>query len=991
MQLTKLALKRPVSVILLLVTLLAFSIGSIPGFHMAYIPQMERPMLMIITNYKGADPEFIDTTVTEPIEALGETLSGFIKSTSTSSEGNSRVRLEFDYGTDMNQTYMDLKTALDRLALPDDCTDPMIMQITTGSTAMMTLSVTSASDEDLLCFVNDFVLPKIKTIPGMADVTVVGGTMDYIRVMVDPVAMKQYGVSFNTITSSITANNFTIPAGKIDQGHQSISISSTAAPQNPVQLGNIPITTAHKSIITLDDVATISYSQEPANSISRYNGSQNIGIDIINSQDSSVVTVASKIEAVIATLQANNPNIQIVITSNSSEQVISSLMSVGQTLLLGVVLCMIVLFMFFGDVKASLIVGSSIPLSLLVTIIAMRICGFSLNLITTCALVVAIGMMVDNSIVTLESIFRAKERNNSFSEAAIEGCKLVGASIVASTITTIVVYLPLAFLTGMAGEMFSELGYTIVFAMIASLVSAVTLIPLFYCFFKPTEKSSSPISRLMVKMTKGYEKGVRIVLHKKAVAVIIAVLSLVFSFALVTQINIELMPNMDEGIMQITAEFRPGTRIEIVDKEIADIESKIAADTNFEEYSLAIKDNTAIIKAYVKEDINVSTEELINTYQLELTGTPNMNIDIVSIGAIPFASKGAELSLAGYDYETLKAAASDIEALLYEIPGVTKVNSSMEVGATKADILIDPLKTASYGLSTKSVAATLKKVNNGNDVSTMELNDKEYDIKVEYPQGMYDNFNALMNLPIDTQKGSIPLSEIASITFTDNLQAIDRVDGIYVIDFEAIAAQDNSEAVKEAVNNIAKTVDYGEDVYVGKSLTQGMLATEIPKLIGAIGIAIFLVFIVMAMQFESPRFSLMVMTSVIFSFIGSFTLLFFSGSSITMVSLMGILMLIGIVVNNGILFVDTVNALKAEMPLEDALVQSGMLRMRPILMTTLTTVLSMVPLALNIGDGSSILQSMSFIIIGGLITSTILVLFFMPTFYLIIEKKVKTT
>jgi HAE1 family hydrophobic/amphiphilic exporter-1 len=988
MSITKLALKRPVSVVLLLVSLFVFGIGSIGGFDMAYTPQLDRPMFVIVTPYNGADPEIVDSTVTGLIEDLGTTLNGFEQSVTASVEGSSRVRLEFQYGTDMNETYMDLKTAIDQLRLPEGTSSPTIMQISSSANSMMDISVTTSGDADLLDFVNNVLVPSLQTLSGVADVNIFGGTSQYVQVLLDETAMKQYGVSMSDISSAITAASYSVPAGNLSQGSQNISLSAGASPTDLYELSHIPLSTSTNNVITLSDVAEISMAAADAGSINRFNGIPNVGVSITNSQDASIPDVSYSVRKTIAELQSEYPDIQMSVVSDSSEKIQSAISSVATTLVMGVILCMLVLFLFLGDLKASLIVGSSIPLSLLVTLICMSLCGFELNLITTSSLVIAIGMMVDNSIVVLESIFLEQEKKTSFSEAAIQGCKTVGASVIASTITTIVVYLPLAFLPGLAGQLFSTLGYTIVFAMVASLVSAITLVPLFYCFFKPTERKTSPVSKLMARLMAGYDKLVRKVLRRKMLAIIIAVFSLAGAIFLALQISVEILPAIDEGVMQITASYRSGTKLEVVDEGITEIEQMISEDSRFNSYSLSIKNNTATIKAFVGG--NTPTESLVNEYTAALSDTPNMNIDISSVSLTGTISRSsASVTLSGYDYAALKAAAEDFQNQMYNIPGVIKVNSSVSGDATSAEIKIDPLKAAYYGLNANAIAKTIRSVNNGTNAGTINIGGDEFTITVEYPQGKYDDYNAMMAMPLSSKNGSITLSDIAELQFTDTLQSVNRVSGVYYIDLDAVCLKENIESLDASLKALHKQADYGSSVTVGKSLTQGALNAEIPKITGAIGVAAFLVFIVMAMQFESVRFSLMVMTSVVFSFIGSFALLFFSGIDLTLVSLVGILMLIGIVVNNGILFVDTTNALKAEMPLEDALVQSGKIRMRPILMTTLTTILSMIPLALGIGKGSQLLQSMGIVIVGGLITSTILVLLLMPTFYIVIGKKLK--
>ncbi len=520
MWLTKLVLKRPVATLLFLCTILIFGVTSIFGFKMGYTPSIQMPAYFITTVYVGATPEIVDSTISDPIESIGESVTGFSESTVISMEQMSMVVLVFDYDVDTDQTYTDLKTALDQVELPDDAMEPSLQQLDLDSLPMMTLSIASETGDDILSYANDTVLPQIESVSGVADVEVYGGTEDYIRIQADSSLLSQYGLSLSSISTALSINDFDVPIGDMSIGTQDISLSATASPDSLDDLQKTIITTSTGNLLVVGDIADVSIGSKTSDSISRYNGNDNVTISITAGQDANVTSVASDIEDVIDQLNRDNINVSIDIIDSDSDLIIESLLSVAQSLALSIVLCMIVLYLFLGNIKASLIVGSSIPLSLLLTLIAMNMAGFELNIITTGALIIAIGMMVDNSIVVLESIFKAKREGGDFRLVAFKGCKIVGASVVASTITTIVVYLPLALLDGVSGQMFSQMGLTIVFAMVASLFAAVVLVPLFYYLWKPTEKKA-PIHKLLATLERGYEKAARKLLHRKKTVLLV--------------------------------------------------------------------------------------------------------------------------------------------------------------------------------------------------------------------------------------------------------------------------------------------------------------------------------------------------------------------------------------------------------------------------------------------------------------------------------------
>jgi HAE1 family hydrophobic/amphiphilic exporter-1 len=992
MNLTKLALKRPVSVALIILALVVFGLSSIPGFQLELTPDMEMPMLLVYTVYPGADPESVEELVTKEIEAAGSEQSGVSTYTSQSSENMSMVMFQYDYGTDLDDAYMDLVTALEqtKASMPDDVNDPVIIEMSMDEVETMDISVTAVGDSDVLSYVNDTVVPELETLSGVAQVNVYGGRENYIKVELDSQAMKQNGVTMSGIAQTIAAMDFTIPAGSVSQGSQDISVSASSDLSGVVQIQNIPITTSKGQVIPLSELATVQESQKDASSISRYNGQDNVTISINKKKSYGTVEVTRSVEKALQSLQESNDTVVIDTIYNASDTIISSLSSVAKTLVLGVLLSMLVLFVFFGDLRASLIVGSAMPISLFATMIGMNLLGFSFNVVTMGALVIAIGMMVDSSIVVLESCFRLKDQTGEYHDAALKGTRFVTASIIASTITTVVVYMPLSTMEGLSGQMFSQLGLTIIMAMLASLIMAMTVIPLLFAKFKPVEKKELPVNKLLRKVNAGYEKLLRRLLHKKVLVICVAILLLVAAFALVSQIHTELIPSTDEGAFAITASFRSGTKMSTIEEQTKFLEEMAEEDEDIDHYSYSISGDTATLTAYLADDSEITTNEAIEEYTEKLANLTNMDISIESSGAsmTSMMGGGIEIDLQGRDLDDLKDAAKQVQEMLNEIPGVLQTSSDLADASTQAEVVVDPLKSMAVGLAPAQVAGEMYNALSGTEAATLTKSGEEYSVYLEYPEGEYENMNDLLNMTLTTPYGTqVPLSEIAQVEYTDAPVTLTRVDGIYQVAVTASTTEAAKYTAQDAADEAMETMVLPKGVTTATSMVSQMMIDEFTAIIKAIVVSIFLIFLVMAMQFESPRFSAMVMVSIPFAMIGSFGLLYITGSTLSMVSLMGVLMLVGIVVNNGILYVDTANQLREEMPLEEALIQSGQLRLRPILMTTLTTILSMVPMSLGIGDGSVMMQGMALIIIGGLVTSTVLILLLMPTFYLLIDKR----
>ena len=996
--LTKLALKRPVSALLIVLALVVFGINSVLGFKLELTPDMEMPMLFVMTIYQGGDPETTEELVTKVVEDIGKTLSGVDSITSQTSANYSMVMFTYDYGTDTSEAYSDLRSALDTasLQLPDDAQDPIIVEMNMDAMDVMTLSVTSTGDVDVLSFVEEEIEPELDRISDIASVTISGGASEYISITLHKDKLQQYGVTMSNIATYISTTDFTIPVGTVEQGRQDISTSASSKPETLMDLQNVPIITNRGQVIRLSDVATVSMATEDNSSISRYNGTESISVGIAKAQSAGTVDVSNEVKAVVEKAAAKNPAIQIDIAYDAAESILSSLASVAETLVLGVVFSMLVLFIFFGDFKASLIVGSSMPISLMATLIFMSFAGFSLNVVTMGSLVIAIGMMVDSSIVVLESCFRLKEEKRDFKEAALAGTKVVVDSVTASTITTVVVYLPLSLMKGLSGQMFSQLGYTIIIAMLSSLIVAVTLIPIFFWKYRPKEKKNILANRILEKVGKGYKWLLSKIMLKKKTVLLVAIVLLVLSFVLAGQLDTELMTSTGVDSVSITIEQRSGTRLELIDEDVQFIEQMIIEDEDFESCNLTISGAQARISAYPAEDSDKSINELVEEYNRLLKDYTNMSITVEAGGSgmASMMSVGAttEIDLSGEDMEDLRTASKQVEQIMIEIPGVIKTSNALGSDASQAKIKLDALKCMDVGLTPVQVAGEMYSASSGKEAMTMNIGTDEYSVMLEFPKGTYSTMNDLLTLELTTGRGTtITVGDVAEVVYSDVPETLVRNDGKYQVSITAYTTETAKFTAQNAINEaVAKAIDNGEfpeGVGQTDSMMIEMMLEEFTAIGKAIAAAIFLIFLVMAMQFESPRFSAMVMLSIPFSLIGSFFLLFITGSTLNMTSLMGVLMLVGIVVNNGIVSADTTNQLKETMSLNEALMESGRIRLRPILMTTLTTILSMIPMVFATNENAAMMKGMSLIIIGGLVTSTLLILLLMPSFYLIMSKQ----
>ena len=1007
MGLTKFVLRKPVTTVLIVLCLIVFGAQSILSSKLELMPTMEMPMLIVATVYPGASPEDVNDLVTKEIEDGIGSLSGLDTVMSYSMENVSLVLISYEYGTDIDKAYNDLKKKLDSVErdLPDDAQTPGIMELNIDEMPSMSLSLNHKTESNLYNYVDDKIVPEFEKISSVSEVSISGGQKEYIQIQLIPEKLNQYHLTMSGIASAIGSSNFTYPAGDTIVGGQKLAVSAGTEYDTMDLLKQIPISLGNGNVIYLEDVANIRTTLEDASGIARYNGQDTISVSIKKQQSSTAIEVSDAATEIISQLLAADPNLEIVVVSDTRDDIMSSLSSVMQTMIMAIVVSMIIIWLFFGEIKASLIVGTSIPISILAALILMRLMGFTLNVITLSSLVLGVGMMVDNSIVVLESCFRATEGKGivGYREAALKGSGIVLMSVVGSTATTCVVFLPLAFLSGMTGQMFMPLGFTIVFCMVASLVSAMTIVPLCYCFLRPQEKENAPAGGMIRAMQRGYRKIMEVFLRRKAVVMLASVAMLLGAFWMATQLRMELMTADDTGTITVSVETRPGLTLEEMDKILQQVEAQVTQDEDYDSYMLTSGgsgmslggSSSATLTAYLKDDRKRETDDIVKEWKplLNQIAGANITVEAASSMTMMSSSGGLEYILQSTQYDDLKAASDAIADELLTRSEVTKVHTSLENAAPVVKLNIDAVKANAENITPLQIAGTVANMLGGIEATTLEVDGNEVSVMVEYPKDEYDTIDKLQGIVLTTNTGgSVALTDVATIGFKDSPSTVIRVDKQYRVTITADLLTDDpreQDAIDKLLYNEVVIKHLTPSISRAENSMDKMMNEEFAALFGAIGIAVFLVFVVMAAQFESPKYSIMVMTTIPFALIGSFGLLYLCDVSISMTSLLGFLMLVGTVVNNGILYVDTVNQYRQEMDLHTALIEAGTTRLRPILMTTLTTIVAMVPMAMAYGDSGKSMQGLALVDVGGLIASTVMALLMLPVYYDIMTPKRK--
>lgn len=996
MGVTRFVLKRPVTVLMALLCLIVFGISSVFNATLEQMPDMDQPMMIIMANYSGASPEDMDELVTQPIEDQVSTLEGVKSMSSTTSEGRSMIMLEYDYDTDMDEAYSDLTKSLNSIRdLPDDV-EPTVMEMNNNAQASMMLTVANPSQENLYDYVDQKIVPELEKLSTVAEVSTMGGSSEYIKIELMSDMMDQYNVSISDIKSAMSAANLSYPSGSAESGNLDLSVSTLTQHDTLDELLEMPITVSGNKIVYLEDIAVVSYAEEQKGGVSRYNGEETISISLTKQQSSTAMDLSKQVQKVIKNLQGDDENLTITVARDEADSILDSLKDVAETMVMAVVISMIIIFLFFGDFKASLIVGSSIPTSILMSLIVMTRAGFTLNIITMSGLVLGVGMMVDNSIVVLESCFRAMDKQQDkgalgYAKAALEGTNIVVASIVGSTVTTCVVFIPLVFLNGMSGQMFGAMGYTIVFCMCASLLSAIAIVPLCYMMYKPKERTSAPATRPLTFLQNGYRKIMPTLLKHKAIVMLASVGIIVATVFLASGMQTELMTADDTGTVSVTIETRPGLITEQADAILSEAESIVAAHEDVESYMLRYNNDEGTITAYLKDDRKMSTDEVVSQWENEMADLENCTVTVEASTSMSMMgrSRGYEAILKGTQYDELQEVSNEIVNELIARDDVKNVHSSIENTAPVVAVKVDPVAASAEGLTAAQIGTMVKQMLDGEEVTTLKVDGQEISVKAEYPEDQYKTVPQLERIILKKPSGGyVALSDVAEIYYKDSPSSIEKEDKSYQITISAdYVDSSSSAAVKTQIDNEVISPNLTGTITRGTNSRDRMMQEEFSGLYNAIAVAVFLIFVVMSAQFESPKFSFMVMTTIPFSLVGSFGLLKLTGVSMSMTSILGFLILVGTVVNNGILYVDTVNQYRMEMPLKKALIEAGATRMRPIMMTSLTTILSMLPMAMAFGSSGSTTQGLAVVNIGGLTVGVAVALFILPVYYALMNGK----
>jgi len=1018
MNLPRLAINRGVTFGMLFLMALGFGLFSLARLKLDLFPDITFPVIAVITRYTGAGPFDMETVVTRPIESGVLSVDGVKRVTSSSRNGISFVLMEFDWGKDMDQAETDVRRALEWVEgiLPDDATKPLVFAFDPSQMPIMFMAVGSRSLDEAelrqLCL--DQVSPRLERVAGVAAVDVIGGLERQIRVDVDPRALASYNLPIDAVVNALRGGNVQVPGGLIRDGRTSFNVRTFGEFRSLEEIQNAVVTVRGGEVVHVKDVASVSDGFKELEGQVRVNGDPGLMLLVRKQSDANTVQVVRRVYETIPKVEASVPGeLELSPIFDQADFIQKSLSNLSSNALSALVLTVLVLLLFLRHIRSTLVVAVSIPTSVIMTFLVMDFGGTTLNVISMAGLALAVGMLVDNSIVVLENIFRHRELGYDRKESAALGTSQVAMAITASTLTTLAVFVPVLFVPGIAGVMFNDMVVAICFALLASLFVALTLIPLLSS--RILSKPRPPRTRAIRALSDGagaalawldrvYTRALRWSLgHRKWV--VFGSAALFFgSLGLIAIVGVDFLPKTDDSRIVFTVEHAIGTDLPVTMRTLERIQGIVRDEVPEAKniyinagsggslsnvfQGLGTNSGSVQVKLVPIVDRNRSKFEIEDVLRRRLGEIPGITVSFQETSGMHMGGADIEIKLFSDDLDLLGRLGDRIVAEVKNVPGAADVKSSLEKSAPELQIALDRARLQAIGMTAGQVTSTISNAIQGLTATTYRERGDEYDVFVRLADQYRQSPEQLEELMIATPSGNqVPLRQVADVRREVAPVAIGREDQSRIVTVSVTVSGRDLGGVVGDINEKLKTINIPSDVIV----EIGGSAEDQRESFGYLGLAILagivLVFMVMASQFESLLDPFIIMVTVPLSFIGVALALFITHTSLSLMALIGMLLLVGIVVNNGIVLVDFTNQLmrNEHKELFEAALEAGRVRMRPVLMTAFTTVFGMLPLALGIGESGETWAPLARAVMGGLTVATVLTLVVVPVTYTVFE------
>ena len=1011
------AVKKPIMTILVFIGVIILGLFSLRNLSVDLLPKIDMNMLMVITTYQGASAADVETNVTRPLENVLNTVPSLKELTSSSRENRSVVTMQFEFGKDLDELTNDVrdKLSLVKAMLPENAEEPIIMKFSTDMIPVIMLSATAEkSIPALYRILDDNVANRLARIDGVGSVSIAGAPQRQIQVYVDPVKMEAHKLTVEGIAQKIGAENINIPAGTMDVGNETFSLRVQGEFKDPKEINNIIVGNYGGKSIFLSDVATVTDSFEERVQESYTNGVQGAVMVVQKQSGANTVDIANQVLKALPEIQKNlPPDVKITVINDTSDGIKNTINGLTETVLFAFIFVIIVVLFFLGRWRATIIIILTIPVSLVASFIYLYATGGTLNIISLSSLSIAIGMVVDDAIVVLENITTHIERGSRPKSAAIHGTNEVSLSVVASTLTLIAVFFPLTLVTGFAGVMFKELGWIVTIIMTMSLICAMTLTPMLSSQMlrldrNPTKLTKiiySPIQRFLDWLDNAYTRFVNWTVRNRKKTILFTTLFFILSLLPVGLIGTEIFPASDDGYISAKIELPIGTRMEITrelaqelqkkwkeeNPEIETISFSVGQASSSNVWGSLQSNGSHIIDMDCRlvsiKNRDKSVFDLIAKFQAELDKMPEIRKSNVSTGenGMMGGQSNLEIDIFGYDFNKTDQIARDLSTRFGKIEGLTNIQVSREEYVPEFQVDFDREKLAMHGLNIATASNFLKNRINGLTASLYREDGQEYFIRISYDPRYRQSLTDVENILIyNTQGSPVRVKDLGTVVERFTPPTIQRKDRQRVVTVSATLSGTTIDKAVTAIKTEIDKVEVPSDVIIDIGGSYEEQQESFADLGILFFIIILLVYIVMASQFESLTYPFIIMFSVPFGISGVILAMVITGGTLNIMSFIGLIMLVGIVVKNGIVLVDYINLNRERgMGIIRAVVAGGKSRLRPVLMTTATTILGMLPLALSQSEGSEMWRPMAVTVIGGLSVSTVLTLLVVPVLYTI--------
>jgi hydrophobic/amphiphilic exporter-1 (mainly G- bacteria), HAE1 family len=1019
------SVRRPVTIAMIIIAAVLFGVISLTKLKVDLYPELNLPVAVVATSYQGASPSQVEKLISKPIEEAVGTVSNISKVQSQSANGSSIVIVQFNWGTNMDQATLDMRDKIDRVrgSLPKDADSPRVMKLDPNSQPIITMAMSGPVDVvELNKIAQNLIQPRIERIDGVASLGISGGRTREIQLTVNPDALTAYGITVDQINQALTARNLSGSAGSLTEGGRDINIKVTGEFDSPDDIGHTPITlpkTANGGggVIQLADLLTVTDGYQKITQESRVNGQPSIGLSVTKASGANTVTVAQNVLKELDALRPQLPKgVKIVTILDSSIYIKDSIHTLEQHGLEGSILAILILFVFLNSFRSMLVAAIVIPISLISTFALMYFTGQTINLISLMGLMLGIGSLVDFSVVVLESIYRKRQQGLPIDLSSIAGAKEVGTAVMASALAQIAVFLPIVFVNGIAGQLFGPLALTVVFSHIAALIAAITLVPMMSSKLlteipkDPQEyvhsTSRSPLvafQKGFYRLSQSYGRLVNWSLnHRKTILITTLVVFLasvgVFASPLIGK---EFLPSFDQGDITVNVKLPPGSRLQDTEGTIKQVEqlalsvpekdlvyTSIGSGGSPVVATSSSNQGSVELKLVPKEKRKRSTDQVMEDLRNRAKNIVGADITVAAKSSGMPTGSPISIQLEGDDLNTLKDISDTMVNIIKDVKGTRNVTSSFDNVNDEIQVKVDSNTASQYGITTNQILSAVNTAFGGQVATKYRTGDDQIDVRVQFPESYRSEVNNLSSLMLSTPTGAqVSVGQVAQITKSSVPQQINRNNQTRAVSISADIQGRDLNSVNTEINAKLAALKLPQGYRIDKSGGQGQnMADSFSSLGLAIVLSILLVYMVMAGQFESLFYPFVIMFSIPPTLIGVVVGLLVTGQKLGVMAIMGYILLIGIVTNNAIVLIDYINTLRKEgMERNQAVLTAGPVRLRPILMTTLATVLAILPLAFGGGQGSEGQTPLAVVVAFGLTFSTLVTLVLVPVVYTLFD------